>query len=87
MQVDGCEPNDVDVLVHLNLQSQLGVSEYYWVGTKVVGTSLVQSTKVAINAAGIVIGDPLQWLAILVSGEKRICSLFLRVHDPIDACL
>lgn len=43
---------------------------------KIEGTSLVLSIKVTIYADGIIVSDPLEWLALLVEPKKRICNSF-----------
>lgn len=64
------------MLIHLNLRSQLVVTEHDWVDTEVVGTSSILRTGDAIDAAEIFVGDPLKWLALPVEPEKRIFSSF-----------
>lgn len=45
-------------------------------GPEVVGTLSAIKTKVAIDVPGIVFGDPLDWLTLMVGPEKRICGTF-----------
>lgn len=76
LQTDGYEPNDADVKAYLDLRDQLGVVEYDWVDVNIIGTSLALRTKVVIYNVGILVGDPLEWLALLVESKMRICSSF-----------
>lgn len=50
--------------------------EYDRLDAKVVCTSSTMSTEAVINATDIEAGHPIEWLALLVSREKRICSSF-----------
>lgn len=36
----------------------------------------ILSTEVAMNVARIMVGDPLEWLTLLVEPKKRICISF-----------
>lgn len=55
--------------------------------SKITGTSSSMSTKAIMNAVGIMVGDPLEWLALLVSWEKGICSSFDDCVVPFYECL
>lgn len=66
LKTDKCEPNDVDMKYYLDLQDQPNVMEYDWVDIKINVTSSFLSIKVAIYADGIMVSDPLEWLALLV---------------------
>lgn len=72
----GYEPRDAKVLEHLNLQGQPIVLEYKWVDAKVKGTSSALSIKASLNDANIMVGDPLEWLVLLVQWGKMLCSSF-----------
>lgn len=40
-----------------------------------VGTSLALRTEAVIDATDSMVNDPLEWLALIVNPEKRICNL------------
>lgn len=42
----------------------------------VAGNSFAMSTEVSISAANIMVGDPLELLALSMLGKKRICGSF-----------
>lgn len=44
--------------------------------TKTTGTSSAMSIGDVIDVDGIMVGDTLKWLALLVDPENRICSSF-----------
>lgn len=46
---------------------------YDWVDTKVAAISSALSSEAALRPTDIVVGDPFEWLALLVQGDKRIC--------------
>lgn len=54
---------------------------------KVTDTSLARSNKANIDVDGIMVGDPLEWLAILVNPEKRICDSFDEYMISFYECL
>lgn len=43
---------------------------------KIACTSSIMSTKAIIDGAGIMVGDPVEWLTLLVDSEKRTWSSF-----------
>lgn len=51
--------------------------EYDWVDAKVSGTSLALSIEAAIDTTGIVVGDPLEWSALLVIGKRGYAILLM----------
>lgn len=44
---------------------------------EVTNTSSILSTRVAVDATEIVVGDPLEWLVILVELEKGYAVLLM----------
>lgn len=62
------------MLAHLSLRSRSVTTEYDSTDAKVAGTSLTMSTEGSIDANDIVVENPLKWLALLVTREKRIFS-------------
>lgn len=73
---NGCEPNDVDVKAHLDFQDQSDTIEYDRINTNIAGISLAMDIEIVIYVVGIVVDDPLEWLAILVESKKGIYSSF-----------
>lgn len=55
--------------------------------SKIAGISLVMSTEFAINVVGIVVGDPLEWLALSWESKNRICSSFDGCMVPFYECM
>lgn len=55
--------------------------------TKIEGTISTLSTKAVINAVGIMVGNPWEWLPLLVSGENRISSSFENFVVLFYVCL
>lgn len=45
------------------------------------------STKATLKDANIVVGGPLEWLVLPVSGEKRLCSYFDDRMVPFHECM
>lgn len=72
---------------HLDLRDQLDAREYDWVDTKIVGSSSVMRSEIVIDDAVIMVGDPLEWLILLVGLKKRICSSFDDCMIPLYECL
>lgn len=60
---------------------------YDWVYAKVVTTYSTLTTEAALRDADIMVGDPLEWLALVVSGEKMICNSFDDCMVPFHECL
>lgn len=70
------------MLEHLNLQSRSDALEYDWVDEKVVKTCSNSSIKAALSDADITVGDPSEWLVLLVLMEKRIFNSFDKCVVP-----
>lgn len=49
---------------HLDLQDESDALEYDWMDTNIMGTSLTISTEASTNAFGVVVENPLEWLAL-----------------------
>lgn len=71
LQIAGCEPFDANVLAHLNLRRQSVASKYDLVDVKVAVTFLALSIEVTLGAGDIMADNPLDWLVLIVLGEKR----------------
>lgn len=82
-----CEPNDVEVKVHLDLWYKPRVMEYGWMDTKIAGTTSVLSTEATIDTYRIVVANSLEWLALLVELKKRRCISFNNCMVPFYECL
>lgn len=61
---------------YLDLRDRPGAIEHSWVDAKMMGTLAIMSTREAINVAGIVVGDPIEWLTLLVNSGNKIYNFF-----------
>lgn len=52
-----------------------------------MGTSSVLSIEVFIYATGIMVDDPLEWLALPVESKKRMCNSFNNCMITFYECL
>lgn len=66
IRTDNSKPNDAEVKDCSDLRDRSDAAKHDWVDAKAVGIPFVLSMKVAIDAAGILVGNPLEWLVLLV---------------------
>lgn len=76
MRTNNYEPNDVEVKTHLDLRDRPDAIKHSCVDAEIMGTLAIMSTREAINVAGIVVGDPIEWLTLLVNSGNKIYNFF-----------
>lgn len=64
LRTEGQEPNDVEVLEHLNLRRHPIASVYDLIDARVTCTFSVLSTEAKIDTCGIMVSDPLSFTLI-----------------------
>lgn len=85
---EGRKPGEVKVLEQLNIQYRLaGAPMFDLVDAIVGGTSSALSTGTTLSEVDIVVGDPSEWLFLMVPEMERIFNYFDECTTLLDECL
>lgn len=87
MRTDFCKPSDTEVNSFLNLIDRTNTLEYDCLDSKIMVTPSVLSTCAKVEAVDIVVDDLLEWFALRVDPDNKICSSINECVVPLYECL